>query len=363
MVVLGASIFVALAIAACAFERRARIAIAHAVALERALAARLEAMQSMLEASRRSAREVLEALDAALRATQPAVDVLLIFEPELHELRCTFARGQRAEHYLELRLRRDDGQSLPAAAAAERRQLALTFALRPIVPTDRDAIAVPLGSSGVLQAIAYVSTAGPSLGRRAELIALVEAAAAPYALACDRERDRRSATYDALTGLLTPRAFRARLQEEMVRARGRAGEDITVWFIDTDEFKRVNDTLGHATGDAVLQQMAGLLRAHAVDGLDVVARNGGDEFCALIRGVPKTLAIERAQAFCESVRTHDFGIGARISASVGVASYPSDASSSSALLEMADAAMYHSKRAGRDRVSFAVAPGRFAVYS
>jgi diguanylate cyclase (GGDEF)-like protein len=108
--------------------------------------------------------------------------------------------------------------------------------------------------------------------------------------------------------------------------------------------------------------MAGLLEASLVPDLDAAARNGGDEFCALIRGASKSAAIERARRYCEAVRSHDFGIPVRVTASVGVATFPYDAATSSELLEVADAAMYHSKREGRDRVSFALERGRYAVY-
>lgn len=136
---------------------------------------------------------------------------------------------------------------------------------------------------------------------------------------------------------------------------------LALWFIDTDHFKLVNDTLGHAAGDRVLQMMGALVRAH-VTGADTAARNGGDEFCAILRGVQKIAAIERAQRFCRAVREQDFGEGIRITASIGVAALPFDANSADELLEKADAAMYHSKRSGRDCVSFAAAGG-FAVYT
>ncbi|HTC29161.1 MAG TPA: GGDEF domain-containing protein, partial [Candidatus Acidoferrum sp.] len=173
---------------------------------------------------------------------------------------------------------------------------------------------------------------------------------------------RADATYDGLTGLLTPRAFRTRLRDEIASARFGAHKVLTLWFVDTDRFKAVNDTHGHAAGDAVLQAMAELLRAQGVPEVDVAGRNGGDEFCALIHDAQKTVAIERAQSFCEAVRRHEFGVPLRITASVGVASFPHDARDANELLEVADAAMYHSKRTGRDRVSFAVNGTTFAVF-
>ena len=183
-----------------------------------------------------------------------------------------------------------------------------------------------------------------------------------YRLAREREVDRADATYDALTGLLSPRAFRDRLHAELSQCEPGARAGVSLWFIDTDHFKRVNDEYGHAVGDIVLQGMADELRAHTLRDFDIASRNGGDEFCALIRESQKTVAIERAQALCLAIRERVFGRDTRMTASIGVASFPQDARSSSALLEAADAAMYYSKRQGRDRVSFALEDGSFAVY-
>jgi diguanylate cyclase len=153
------------------------------------------------------------------------------------------------------------------------------------------------------------------------------------------------------------------LQDELAIARLSRNASLGLWFIDTDHFKRVNDTFGHAAGDIVLQRMAGLLREHMVPQLDLPARNGGDEFCAIVRNVHKVSAIERGHRFCAAVRESNFGVDVPITASIGVAAYPYDAAGASELLEVADAAMYHSKRAGRDRVSFSVDGSSFAVFS
>ena len=159
--------------------------------------------------------------------------------------------------------------------------------------------------------------------------------------------------------MLSPRAFRRYLDEETARAAD-GDRTFCVWYADTDGFKDVNDRFGHRAGDAVLQTVAALLERHLVAGLDFAARDGGDEFCALLRATGKRRAIERAQAFCDAVRGCDFGVPVRVTASVGVAAFPHDATTANALLDVADAAMYRSKRDGRDRVSFAASPGIYA---
>ena len=322
----------------------------------------LSAVHAFVNASRASSAAVVESLARALRETDSAIDVVLVFAPEGNDLACTYANGVRAQYYEGARLRRDDSHVLAAraAAAGHRVRGGVDGAL---LPTDRCALAVPICIDGDVRAVVYVSSPYPNaLHHDDAIVRVVEHASAPFAMALEREADRADATYDGLTGLLTPRAFRAKLHDEMNRARFGRAPALTLWFIDTDRFKTVNDTYGHAAGDVVLQRMADLLRSHLVSGVESAARNGGDEFCALLDGVQKTVAIERAQLFCDAVRAHDFGVPLRVTASVGVATFPHDAQTSSELLEAADAAMYHSKRNGRDRVAFGVDRAQFAIY-
>jgi diguanylate cyclase (GGDEF)-like protein len=321
----------------------------------------MELTLEMIDASRRSSNDVLVALDAALRRLNAAIDCILVFVPVGGELVSIYAGGTRAEHFRWVHLCRDDPAALPALAAARGCRAVPDSRAKPVVPTDRAALSAPLVDSGTLRAVVYASSAKADALRNADLIVrTIEQACVPYALAIEREADRASAMHDGLTGLIAPRAFRRLLHEELMR-EGLRERIVSLWFIDTDRFKQVNDRLGHRTGDAVLVAMATLLKRHLVADLDVGTRNGGDEFCALIRGASKNQGIERAHELCLAVREHDFGIGVPITASIGIAAFPFDARTSSTLLEAADAAMYHSKRNGRDRVSFVSEPGRYAV--
>lgn len=337
--------------------RDARVLLARVLARERLV---LETVRSLLDASRRSSDEVICALASALRRAEPAIDAVIAFAPSGDELTCIYAEGPRVEHYARFAVRRDDERYLPAKAARLGHRAGGPNGM--LVPTDRAAVAVPMNDRHGLHGVVYASSSDAAALDEDAIVQSVQHAATPYVLALERERDRADATYDGLTGLLTPRAFRVRLREELARARFGSAPVLTLWFIDTDRFKAVNDTYGHAAGDAVLHAMAELLRAHVIPEVDLAGRNGGDEFCALLHNAQKSLAIERAQAFCEAVRRADFGIPLRITASVGVASYPYDARDANELLEVADAAMYHSKRDGRDRVSFAVNGKSFAVF-
>jgi diguanylate cyclase (GGDEF)-like protein len=292
-----------------------------------------------------------------------SVDAVLIFVPEGEDLACVYASGARTEHFAHVRVPRDRALSLPARAAMRGHRVELAGDVRPIVPTDRAAVAVPMIGRDGMAAVVYAATMQDRVACTESIVRAVAQAASPYALAAEREADRRSATYDGLTGLYTPRAFRIQLQEDLAAACLNRHAALALWFIDTDYFKRVNDTFGHGAGDIVLQRMANLLREHTITDVDLPARNGGDEFCAIVRNVHKIGAIERAQRFCDSVRACDFGVVVPITASIGVAAYPYDAATPSELLEAADAAMYHSKRSGRDRVAFCTGSGSFAIFS
>ncbi len=320
----------------------------------------LKAVRSLVDASRVSSGAVIETLDETIRRRDPQIDAFLAFAPAGDELACVYASGQRVEHFQRARLRRDSNDSLPARAALAGHRESGRDGV--VLPTDRGGLAVPMHDGTNLRAVIYVSSARCAIAEEDAIVRTIEHATSPYALALEREADKADATYDGLTGLLTPRAFRNRLAEELNRARLSQHKTFTLWFIDTDRFKTVNDEYGHAAGDTVLQAMAGLIRAHTVAEVDLVGRNGGDEFCALISDAQKTLAIERAQALCDDVRRHKFTVPAGVTASIGVATFPYDARSASELLEVADAAMYHSKRTGRDRVSFAVNGTTFSIY-
>ncbi len=321
----------------------------------------LDAAGAFSDASLRSSAAVVERLQSTLRAVDARVDVLLVFHPCGEDLACVYAAGARAAYLSGVRLRRDDARRLPALAAQTGCRAALATGGEAIAPTDRFAIAVPLAAGGTLSSVVYAASPQVLEGSACDaIVSVIERAAAPYAVALERETNRDDAARDPLTGLLSARAFRHRLAEETSRA-GSGGRTFCLWYADTDCFKEVNDRFGHRAGDGVLQRVASLLDGHLVAGLDVAARHGGDEFCALLRVTEKRRAIERAQAFCDAVRGGDFGVPVRVTASVGVAAFPHDAATANALLDVADAAMYCSKRSGRDRVSFAASPGVYAT--
>lgn len=158
---------------------------------------------------------------------------------------------------------------------------------------------------------------------------------------------------DALTGLNNRGEFQRQLKAELERAR-RYGRSVSLLMLDVDHFKIVNDSYGHQAGDEVLRALASRLRIEnrPVDG---AARYGGEEFVVIL---PETAA-EGAVALAERLRAAvaEAGVpiaGGRtipVTVSIGVATFPSDGGSGTALIAAADAALYAAKAGGRNRVS------------
>ncbi|MHB8461086.1 MAG: GGDEF domain-containing protein [Vulcanimicrobiaceae bacterium] len=306
----------------------------------------------IVAAARDSSLAVLSALGTTGFAFCKACDSMVVFVPDGDELTCVYNAGDRGAYFIGTRISRLLSPSAVARAARSGARVVADERGARLIPGDRCALALPMcDASGRVHGVVYWSTTRESLDHPDLLADSVDVAALAYILACERESDRSSATFDALTGLHAPRAFRVVLGETIAK-RVESSSPLSLWFIDTDHFKSVNDRFGHAVGDCVLQHIASLLQASLTSPHDIAARNGGDEFCALLWRTHKSQAFLRAEQFCRAVRAHDFLTGIAMSVSIGVATFPDDAASASELLEAADAAMYHSKRQGRDRVSF-----------
>ena len=164
------------------------------------------------------------------------------------------------------------------------------------------------------------------------------------------DRLARLALYDHLTGLPNRTLFADRL-DRAIRLAKRAGNCFSLLYIDLDNFKEVNDSLGHQAGDQLLQLAADRL-LHCVRDSDTVSRQGGDEFLALLINCSDVNAsILCAQKIVDTLSAPYAidGKQLRLSASVGIALYPSDATEARSLVRAADAAMYRGKCAGRGR--------------
>ncbi|HEX8886345.1 MAG TPA: diguanylate cyclase, partial [Noviherbaspirillum sp.] len=161
------------------------------------------------------------------------------------------------------------------------------------------------------------------------------------------------AHHDALTGLANRMLLIDRLEHAMAQADS-DGHALWVLFVDLDRFKRINDSLGHKAGDAVLKSVAQRMQAQ-LRPADTIARLGGDEFVLVLSDWPAgSLSLGLVQRMMDAVRAPYAvnGNAILISCSVGIAVYPGDAATAELLVERADVAMYRAKEAGRNSAHF-----------
>jgi len=163
-------------------------------------------------------------------------------------------------------------------------------------------------------------------------------------------RDARSSGTDDLTNLANRRAFTEAAAAELVRAR-RSGRPLAIALVDLDDFKLINDTFGHPTGDRILRDVADVLREHFRE-IDLASRLGGEEFAVLLPETDLAGAREATERFVSALAETEFGDGRigpqRITASAGVAAAAD--LEIAVLLESADRALYRAKKEGKNQV-------------
>lgn len=162
------------------------------------------------------------------------------------------------------------------------------------------------------------------------------------------------AYHDSLTRLPNRALLDEHLALALARAR-RAGESVALLYVDLDDFKAVNDSLGHAAGDELLKRIAVRLRA-VVRSSDLLARQGGDEFLILLTDLDRDprLSAEAAAKQVETALIEPFHLADaefEVGASIGISIYPDDAADADTLMRHADAAMYEVKQAGRGGIA------------
>ena len=245
--------------------------------------------------------------------------------------------------------------SLIADAIADPRVLAV-----PGVPLEhKSAIVVPLVADqrllGVIRAVKMgVGAFTAEHYRFAQTLA--SQASLAISAAAAHEAVRRLSVTDELTGVYNGRHFRARLREEIQRAK-RGGRPVSLLVIDSDSLKDVNDRFGHEAGNRHLVAIAQAVQSH-VRTSDVVARFGGDEFLVLQPDAAAEAAAavaERIRVAVAASRVHAEGGELTGTVSIGVAAFPRSATDEESLFRSADAALYQAKRHGKDRVVVAPA--------
>lgn len=160
------------------------------------------------------------------------------------------------------------------------------------------------------------------------------------------------AARDGLTGLFLRRQLLEYLGQEMSRVLRRK-EDLSFLMIDIDDFKKYNDTFGHAAGDIVLRSVAQILGGIFIEPGQMVCRYGGEEFAVALPGCPKKEALNLAEEVRKKIAGNTITLRrekTRVAVSIGVASFPADAQIKEELIQQADSALYRAKEKGKNRV-------------
>jgi diguanylate cyclase (GGDEF)-like protein len=156
------------------------------------------------------------------------------------------------------------------------------------------------------------------------------------------------------------RSFNEMLVREFERAK-RYGEPLSLVVIDLDHLKKINDTFGHQTGDEAIKQIGATLK-QSCRSVDSPARYGGEEFCLLLPNTGVDMAKELAERVRRLINEVDIQGPGKISASLGVSTFPLHADNADSLFQRADEALYVAKQSGRNQVSVAEGPlGQKAV--
>ncbi len=249
-----------------------------------------------------------------------------------------------------------------ASRAASTRETA-TADLEPLAGP---ALAVPMVTGNQMLGVLVLARAAgrPAFdeGSRAAVSALASHAATAVANVHAHLDAQRLSVTDPLTGAANVRHLTLTLSREVERAH-RFGRTLSVLMLDLDHFKNVNDTLGHAFGDAVLREFAGRLHS-CLREVDLVARRGGEEFAVVLPETGTGGAEAVVRRVMERVRGEPFrgpagsepAAAMPVTVSVGIATYPEHGGTAAAVLHAADVALYQAKREGRDRWCVAVPP-------
>ena len=246
------------------------------------------------------------------------------------------------------------GNALPEHAAALHQLYSEIFRSRqPVIQPGSGGreswIALPLPSpKGIAGALILKSHPGTQYGEQD--LELLQFVSTQVTTAIERRRLndelQRAARYDELTGLPNRRLFHDRIRSALARTR-RHGERVALLYVDIDDFKQVNDSLGHAAGDQLLQEIA-LRLQQSVREADTVARLGGDEFVVLLEEIRQDDDALTVADKIFSAISHPVPIDGHLlctQASIGLALYPDHGKSVDELLRHADMKMYQTKKA------------------
>ncbi len=216
-------------------------------------------------------------------------------------------------------------------------------------PLQDPCVGVPLLVKNQLKGFLFLEGFHPSEEERFFILAN------QFALAIQKiqlyEKIQQLAITDGLTKLSTRRYFLERFYEELARSK-RYRLNLAFLMGDIDHFKEHNDRCGHLVGDVVLREVASLIKG-SVREIDLVGRYGGEEFGIVLPDTPLEGALQVAQRIRSAIEAHEFAAYdemLHVTISLGIGVYPENGEDPVGLIDIADAALYHAKKGGRNRV-------------
>jgi len=288
--------------------------------------------------------------------TGQSVILFAVAHGDPHILKAELINSPYSDYVRSLAVRNDEG--ILGKATELNRTLLIQdteqYELQNLINNERSVIVAPLRAEEEILGLLYVGGAKERAFTE-EHRSLVETVSYQASIAVKNallyEQTQQMAFTDGLTGLYLHRFFQVRLVEEIAWA-DRYKKSICLVMVDADKFKQFNDTLGHPAGDALLQEIASLLK-DKVRTTDIVCRYGGDEFALILKDTPKDEAVRTCERIRETFQLRFAAAVVQVTASIGLACYPTDAPNKKDLAKAADDALYVSKREGRNRVTAA----------
>ncbi len=296
---------------------------------------------------------------------RPTTWALLMLDGDSQELFYSVAVGQGCESVNALKLKTGQGLARWVIETGEPIVIADVNRDTRIEASSKDdfflqpcsVVCMPVRAGGKVLGLMQLVNSDMQIYQRGEMLlqALADYAAIAIENARAMQRIQELSITDDCTGLYNARHLATVLAEEVPRSQ-RFGYEFTVLFLDLDHFKRINDEYGHLSGSKLLAQFGRVLREN-LRLIDAAFRYGGDEFVVLLPQTGKESAVlvaRRLMATFHSARwLAGEGLKLALTASIGIASYPHDGSTSQAIVQLADEMMYRVKQSGRNNIAVA----------
>ena len=348
-------------------RRRAEVQLRRTIGKQERVLFEVSAMSTMMELvhicrAQSEANHVIgEVLPQLLPTVSGALYVMRASQDAL-ELQFSWGDGARPQVFAP-----DDCWALRRSRMhlVERTRSAITC--RHIEASQHACLCAPLvGHGEVLGVLHLATTQEHRLSADVQRLAGVLAEQLSLALGNLRLQEtlRSRSERDPLTDLYNRRHLELSAERELARA-GRHGHPLTFLMLDVDHFKLFNDTHGHDAGDAVLREVAHVLKRHTRTE-DIACRYGGEEFLLVLPGCPLEDAYQKAEAIREAIAQLRVSAGgavlSRVTASLGIGCFPQHGDRLDELIRAADAALYKAKAAGRNQIVATSAPGDVMLF-